>query len=473
MINVRGGAVFRIYHLAPLICNTDILFILRRFIMANVVSSFFVVLSAVLNSLGLVLPPDMKELLNLFWLAAERQPGKIPAMLLRGLPGAGKTSVAEAFALAAGAAKFFYQCTPGTGKDEMIGQPNLAAVLKNDAERAIADGVLIQAARAAINGDDVVLIIDEVDKASPETDAFLLDFLQSRRIRDTNNKMLVIPEDVKMWVFFTSNEERELSDALMRRVRRVTAERPDRELAAQILDINQDAALIDIYLACEKLAISQLEDYLSDGGDPDDINWSILSQYCEREDIQLNNLRDMLPPVEVEECQPPLTPTQLTLDVGDFLNIAILKKYRWEYETQFRVRVHLQKLSQLLELVDALKPNMVFRWEHRGENTPNPGLVLDGIEPILENKDGGIFAIGDVTVVAARHNNGEFYLPGDALDSERSDGYLLGALISLLPKWRENKFRTDQARNLAAAKQAAADGQAARLIERLGLDDLV
>lgn len=171
----------------------------------------------------------------------------IPAALLIGQPGAGKTSTAEAFASAVGAKKFFYQCVPGTGFDQLIGQPCLEAILNKDSNQdVIVDGILIAAAKAAITGSPVVLILDELDKASPETDSYLLDFLQSRRLRDNNMKEIIIPYTSHIWVFLTSNGQRELSDALMRRVRRLKIERHSATVAAQILHIPQDCALLQI-----------------------------------------------------------------------------------------------------------------------------------------------------------------------------------------------------------------------------------
>ena len=208
---------------------------IRKFIMSNFVEN----LNKTLEILGLILTPVLEKLLCCFYKAAEGS--MIPCTLLKGVPGAGKTSTAEAFALAVGSAKLFYQCNPGTGFDQLIGQPNLGAVLRQDAAACISDGILIQAAKAAMAGEDVVLILDEIDKASPEVDAYLLDFLQSSRIYDSNMEELVVPSDVKFWVFLTSNDERDLSDALMRRVRRVTVDRPSRSTVARVLGIQEDA----------------------------------------------------------------------------------------------------------------------------------------------------------------------------------------------------------------------------------------
>ena len=465
--------------------------------MANVVSSFIMVLSAVLSSLGLVLPPDLQELLNLFWLAAERQPEKIPAMLLRGLPGAGKTSVAEAFALAANARKFFYQCVPCTGRDEMLGQPNLAAVLRNDAKRAIADGILIQAARCAIGGENVVLIIDELDKASPDTDAYLLDFLQSRRVRDTNNEMLVIPSDVKVWVFFTSNQDRDLSDALMRRVRRVTAERPDRDLVAQILGIGEDAALLDIYEATEKLAISQLKDYLADGGDPYEISWLILSQYVEKEDINLDKLRisEDLPPeiteasAEAEEPTPvPVTGMWWCFNIEDFTSLEALSGFEFEPTGRYlnEIEVKTSTLTDLIHLLaninvsdNGTTPDIrACSWRDVDRSGGTVGLIVNYLKPTITSRAGAIYQISpELTVIAARQKQKGMivdYIPLHNLTGERWDSRLVKAIRDhVIPKFREEEFRAKQAQKLKEARTEASIGQASRLLQRLGLDDLL
>lgn len=220
--------------------------------------NFTQLLNLTISKLGLVLSQVIVKLLGCFYRAAEGS-SMIPCALLQGVPGAGKTSTAEAFALAVDVKKFFYQCNPGTGFDQFIGQPNLGAVLRQDAAACISDGIIVQAAKAAVAGNDVVLILDEIDKASPEVDAYLLDFLQSRRIHDSNMEEIVIPSDVKFWVFLTSNNERDLSDALMRRVRRITIDRPSRSTVAEVLGIQEDAALLDVWELTEKLTISQLK----------------------------------------------------------------------------------------------------------------------------------------------------------------------------------------------------------------------
>jgi hypothetical protein len=380
----------------------------------------------------------------------------IPTALLRGIPGSGKTSTAEAFALAVGAHKFFYQCNPGTGMDQFIGQPNLGAVLRHDADNAVSDGILIQAAKAAMAGEDVVLILDEIDKASPEVDTYLLDFLQSRRIHDSNMQELIVPTDVKFWVFLTSNDERELSDALMRRVRRITVDRPSRATVAEVLGIKESCALLDVWELSEKLAISQLRSYLEDGGDPQDLDTDILSQYVD--DLHLGTLGDAkvdIPPASV-------------VATVDAASSASLAGFKWMPRRNGYCNTVLIEVPTLTEYLRVLRtlPDAACRFMQEETHF----LQVDWLKPVVENKDGGIFVLeDDVTVIAVRKEDGRLYLSGD-------DMYHLdtgNSLRRLAEKYQEVIFKEKHSENLTAVRKEAAVHQAAGLLAKLGLDDLV
>jgi hypothetical protein len=372
-------------------------------------------LGLVFDKLGLVLSPVICKLLGCLHQAAE-QGLMIPCALLKGVPGAGKTSTAEAFALAVNASKFFYQCNPGTGFDQLIGQPNLGAVLRQDAAACISDGILIQAAKAAMAGEDVVLILDEIDKTSPEVDAYLLDFLQSRRIHDSNMEELVVPSDVKFWVFLTSNDERELSDALMRRVRRITVDRPSRSTVANVLGIQEDAALLDVWDLTEKLAISQLRSYLEDGGDPQDLDLDILSQYV-----------DDLPDLStLGEQNTDTEPAVIRIDVTETDLITEIKSFKWFPYNNTEILIEVATLSELVRLQEKLLqkgteinefPYSTTKDDHR--------MIIDLIDPVISNQDGGIFAIpstdGVITIIARRDATGTYYLSGNELRSLRRE----------------------------------------------------
>lgn len=222
---------------------------------------------------------QLKQLVGLFYEAGLRVGGMVPATLLTGLPGAGKTFLAECFAKAIDAEVIFYQITEDTNSSVLVGDINPAEVVRGNAGGAVSDGALIKACRAE---KPIVLILDEWDKGASELDAFLLDFLQSRRIRDLNGEMQYLPED-QMWVFLTSNGDRDVSDALSRRLRKWEIEKLSADVAAEILGIPHDHQLLVLWEGIPELALSQLEEYIQDMGGPEnlpeDIDTVVLGQY--------------------------------------------------------------------------------------------------------------------------------------------------------------------------------------------------
>ena len=441
--------------------------------MANFISA----LNSVLDKLGLILAPVLIKILSLMYKQAESA-GMIPCALLKGVPGAGKTSTTEAFALAVNAQKFFYQCNPGTGFDQLIGQPNLGAVLRQDASCCIADGILIQAVKSAMAGEDVVLILDEIDKASPEVDAYLLDFLQSRRIHDSNMEELVVPSDVKFWVFLTSNDERDLSDALMRRVRRVTVARPERAIVAKVLGIEENATLLDIWDLTAKLAISQMRSYLEDGGDPQNIDLDILSQY-------VDDLPDLSTLAEQKaECSvdPEIDTVPTVVYVGltqtnvtpDF--ISKIGAFRWLPEGDTGVLVEVSTLTELIRLQMTLTQSDVeLSVPYRNIEGPEHRMIIDHLDPVVSNRHGGIFVIPTpekvVTVVARRDADDKYFISGDDLRNFNDDFFK--ALPVLAKDLQRNEFKAKHAEKLSEARKAASEGQAQSLLKKLGMDDLL
>ena len=417
--------------------------------MANFISA----LNVVLDKLGLILAPVLIKILSLMYKQAEAG-SMIPCALLKGLPGAGKTSTAEAFALAVDANKYFYQCNPGTGFDQLIGQPNLGAVLRQDAAACISDGILIQAAKAAMAGEDVVLILDEIDKASPEVDAYL----------------------VKFWVFLTSNEERELSDALMRRVRRITVDRPSRSTVANVLGIKEDTALLDVWELTEKLAISQMRNYLEDGGDPQNLDLDILSQY-------IDDLPDLstLAEQKADSVDPEVTVVPATVIIDNWDNkiddetIRQLSQFNWEPRDRNNAEVSVPTLSALTRLTSISGLHMRT---YSDDDEVEHRMVIDIIEPVISNQKGGIFTIPVpekeevITIVARRDATGNYYLTGSDLYRLPEEEFFK-ALQGLVKDLQKIEFKAKHAEKLAEARKAASEGQAQSLLKRLGLDDLL
>ena len=203
--------------------------------------------------------------------------GMIPATILTGVPGAGKTFMAEAFAEAMGAEVIFYQCTEATNASTLVGDINPAEVVRGNAAGAVAPGALVKLCKAS---QPCVLVLDEWDKGDASLDAFLLDFLQSRRVRDMNGEMQYAPSS-QVWVFLTSNEERPISDALRRRVRNWEIPRMSAETVADILGISLQHPLMRVWEGVPGLALSQLQSYINDVGTDDVIDVEVLGQYIE------------------------------------------------------------------------------------------------------------------------------------------------------------------------------------------------
>ena len=222
------------------------------------------------------------KLLNLFFRAGLNEGGMIPAVILTGVPGAGKTFMAEAFAKAMGAEVIFYQCTEATNASTLIGDINPAEVVRGNAAGAVAPGAIVKVCQAE---KPCVLILDEWDKGDASLDAFLLDFLQSRRIRDMNGEMRYAPS-CQIWVFLTSNEERPISDALRRRVRQWEVPRMSAETVAGILGISLQHPLIRVWEGVPGLALSQLQSYINDVG-TDDVITVVIETRCQYVDIDV------------------------------------------------------------------------------------------------------------------------------------------------------------------------------------------
>ena len=156
-------------------------------------------------------------------------PGQdIFAICLEGPPGAGKTEFAKTYTKLSN--KMFneevelvdYQCDATTGKTELFEDINISAAIRGDADNVNIPGKLVEAIKKVNSGKKVVLFIDEYDKAREETDAFLLQFLQSGKINSTQHGDLEVKDEYKsnLQVILCKNDMREeLSGPLSRRIR--------------------------------------------------------------------------------------------------------------------------------------------------------------------------------------------------------------------------------------------------------------
>lgn len=143
----------------------------------------------------------------------------IRAALLEGPPGCGKTYLSQILAEKIKAEYVYSLLHSWSDDQELCCGVDVAAAVEGNASAVRQDGVLAVAARKSVESQ-TVLCLDEIDKTQERTEALLLDFLQTGRVPikpgvhiQANNQNLI--------VMITSNGQRELSDALLRRVRRV------------------------------------------------------------------------------------------------------------------------------------------------------------------------------------------------------------------------------------------------------------
>jgi len=194
----------------------------------------------------------------------------VPSMLLFGEPGAGKTSFAKYLATELGAELIFAPCYDGVAADQLVYNWDLGTLVDamtdeaTKGREAMKDGYLLQALRRS-NDHKVVLLIDEVDKAKPSVDTFLLSYMQECMLNDPITGVVKGNKN-NLFVVLTSNKRRELEDALDRRISMIREFKfPDKsELIQQVkmmlnVDYNESKFnfLIDLVLDYRKLGVSK------------------------------------------------------------------------------------------------------------------------------------------------------------------------------------------------------------------------
>ncbi|MEZ5755011.1 MAG: MoxR family ATPase [Paracoccaceae bacterium] len=191
---------------------------------------------------GYVASPDLAMALHLA-LALGRP------LLLEGAAGVGKTEVARALAAWKGCELIRLQCYEGLDAGQAIYEWNYQRQLL--AIRALAEGgetgsavearlfseayllerPLLRAIRQAV---PPVLLIDEIDRADEEFEAYLLEVLADFQI--TIPEMGTVRAVTRPMVILTANGTRDLSDALRRRCLYAHVDYPDRATELAILE---------------------------------------------------------------------------------------------------------------------------------------------------------------------------------------------------------------------------------------------
>jgi MoxR-like ATPase len=184
-------------------------------------------------------------------------------VLVEGPAGVGKTELAKVVSKALGREMIRLQCYEGLDEAKALyeweysKQLLYTQILKDKVSETIADSTSLKDAADRVGEEDsvffsdrfivprplmqaitseepVLLLIDEVDKSDPEFEAFLLEILSDFQV--TIPEIGTIKATSQPLVFLTSNDAREMSDALKRRCLHLWIDYPSEELEVRILD---------------------------------------------------------------------------------------------------------------------------------------------------------------------------------------------------------------------------------------------
>src|SRR3982075_1372893 len=170
-------------------------------------------------------------------------------VLIEGPAGVGKTELAKAVAQSSGARLIRLQCYEGLDESKALYEWNYKKQLlriqadreherdwetvESDifSEQFLLTGPLLEAIRAE---EPVVLLIDEVDRVEIETEALLLEVLSDFQV-SIPELGTIAGKGVRPIVLLTSNNTRELSEALKRRCLYLHIDYPDIEREKEIV----------------------------------------------------------------------------------------------------------------------------------------------------------------------------------------------------------------------------------------------
>ena len=383
-----------------------------------------------LKELGYFSNENLSKLVYLFEEAGKRNNKNIPTLLLKGKSGAGKTFLAETFSKMINADEKFVQCFPRMGTENFQYDVDIESVMKQNPDKAIKPGILLQALEKS-KEKPVVLVIDELDKTRPDVDSFLLDFLENGRL--TTGTDTYIKGEYPIYTFITSNDKREIDDALLNRSKIVEVDRPDKELFLEILGLPKEHYLGYFYDRCPDFSIRQAKQYLEDLEVLDeDIDIDVLSQYVSLDKNETLSMYDMNYASELENKGvkievPELYNMKIEIDEGNnkkFFKIAKRHKnlgIKFESYDENRYRIYIDNIKQLKELRPILDNDDYFSgWIEDSVDMEKDNIIwADNID----NKTGtkfGLELINDEIFKVATNGNKKFVY----LDSNQMELYL-------------------------------------------------